>query len=120
MKAAVLAAVALAAAGGGSLETLSGSARIVERGDRLVLVTGIEAQCRRGPCKWTAEATSRGRRLGRARGELASGAARTLRVRIAVRIRRGVRLPVRIEATLAPSAGPDVALARTTRVRVPR
>ena len=116
----MLAAVALAAAGGGSLETLSGNARIVERGDRLVLVTGIEAKCKRGPCQWTAKATSRGRRLGSARGELAAGAARTLRVRIAVRLRRGVRLPVTIEATLTPSAGPDVALTRSTRVRVPR
>ena len=120
MKAAVVAAAALAGTGGGSLETLSGSARVLERGDRLVLVTGIEAQCRRGPCGWTVEATSRGRRLGSARGELAAGAERSLRLRIVPRLRPGARLPLTIEATLSPSAGPDVALVRTTRVRVPR
>ena len=120
---ALLAVLVLTAAdepSGGSLETVSGSARIVERAGGLTLVTGIRARCRRGPCTWTAAAASRGRPLGRARGELATGGARDLRVRIVRRLRRGNRVPVRIDATLAPGAGADVALVRTVRVRVPR
>lgn len=120
---ALLAALALTGAdepSGGSLETLSGSARIAERAGAMTLVTGIRARCRRGPCTWTAEATSRGRRLGRARGEMATGGVRDLGLRITRRLRRGARVPVTIEATLAPGAGADVALARTARVRVPR
>ena len=118
MKVAVIASAAVLAAGGGSLETLSGSARVVERDGQLVLRTGILARCNEGRCAWTATVVARGRGVGRAGGTVAAGAPRQLRVPLR-RVRPG-RVRVVIDARLTPPDGEAVRLTRSTYVRVPR
>lgn len=113
-----MASAAVLAAGGGSLETLSGSARVVERDGRLVLRTGIAARCNEGRCAWAATVVVRGRRVGRATGTVAAGAPRQLRVPLR-RVRPG-RVRVVIDAKLTPPEGEAIRLARSAYVRVPR
>lgn len=106
------------AAGGGSLETLSGSARVLERDSGLVLRTGILARCDEGRCPYVVTVAARGRRVGRAAGEVVAGRPRELRVPLR-RLRPG-RLRVSIDAKLTPPGGEPVGLRRVTYVRVPR